>query len=169
MTFRNTYVAPMTTSASSVITAINTRRPGLKPAKQHMLMFFMQGHHLAWRDRALFDEPMHATERAVEIDASADSAEPQITDEAALNTIGYVIARYSALSPADLRTLIQASQPWQTATKPGSESRIEWAHLRDWFQRPDETDDPDDERPNRAEVAAAEAYLTSRARKLAAV
>ncbi len=155
----------MTSSANSVIAAMGTRRPGLKPAKLHMLLFFAQGHHLARRGRALFDESMYATERAVEVEGVPQEDTSPLHSEEALNTVGYVVTRYSALSPADLRTLIQASQPWQAATKPGSGPRIEWAHLRDWFQRPEETDDPDDERPTRAEVAEVENYLASRRRQ----
>jgi hypothetical protein len=33
--------------------------------------------------------------------------------------------------------------------------------LTDWFRRPDETDDPDDERPNRAEMAEAMRFWRS--------
>jgi hypothetical protein len=95
---------------------------------------------------------------------AASGEAPPVTSERDLNTIGYVLSRYSALSPADLRTLVQASMPWQLAMKSTSSPRIEWAWLRDWFRRPDEIDDPDDERPSRADVAEAEAYLASRRR-----
>lgn len=85
-----------------------------------------------------------------------------ITSAALLGTISDVVIRYSGLSPADLRTLVQAAQPWQLARKAGDDARIERTWLTDWFRRADETDDPDDERPTRAERAEAEAYLISR-------
>jgi len=155
------YVARMT-SASAVIAAIDARRPGLKPAKKHLLLFFAQGHHLAWASEPLFSEDLYTTDRGVTLqDTDLEDASP-ITSEAQLGTISNVIIRYSGLSPADLRTLVQASQPWQLARKAGDDARIEQAWLTDWFRRPDETDDPDDERPNRAERAEAEAYLASR-------
>lgn len=157
------YLAAMT-SANAVITAIDARKPGMKPAKQHLLLFFAQGHHVAWSGEPLFGEPMAATDRGVTVEIPAAGG-ADIADEAPLNTIGYVVMRYAALSPADLRTLIQASQPWQAATKPGAGQLIDLNDLRDWFRRPDETDDPDDERPNRAEMAEAEAYLASRGRR----
>jgi uncharacterized phage-associated protein len=159
------YRPPMTTSASSVIAAIEARRPGLTTAKLHLLLFFAQGHHLAHSDDPLFAEALYATERGVSLDDVHDETASTPTAEGQLNSIGYVVSRYGALSHADLRTLVQASTPWQLAMKSTSSPRIEWAWLRDWFRRPDETDDPDDERPNRAEVAEVEAYLASRGRR----
>jgi uncharacterized phage-associated protein len=152
----------MTTSAYSVIAAIDERRPGMKPGKQQLLLFFAQGHHLVWGGVPLFAEKMVATDRGVTAETSADEDTTEITSEALLNTIGYVVMRYAALSPADLRTLIEASRPWQDARKPDIGPYIDLDQLRDWFLRPDETDDPDDERPSRAEVADVEAYLASR-------
>ncbi|GAA1613507.1 hypothetical protein GCM10009828_046940 [Actinoplanes couchii] len=147
-----------------MIIAMDARRPGLSTAKKHLLMFFAQGHHLAWADEPLFAEALYATENGVTLhDMDTADAVP-IDDEALHATITDVIVRYSALSPADLRTLVQASLPWQLAQKPGGGTRIERAWLTDWFRRPDETDDPDDERPDRAERAEAEAYLAARGR-----
>lgn len=136
-------------NANSVTAAIDARRPGLKLAKQHLLLFFVQGHHLAHFGSPLFDEPITATDHGVTVPGADGSPAEQPDSEGPLNTIGYVIERYSALSPADLRTLIQSSQPWQAAT-----GHIDPEALRAWFRRDDETDDPDDERPNRAERAA---------------
>ena len=155
------YVAPMSTTANSVITAIEARRPGLTPAKKRLLLFFCQGHHLAHFDDPLFAEAVYAGEQGISLDDAYDEPAPAPTDEGLLNTIGYVVARYGALSHADLRTLMQASTPWQLAMKSTNGPRIEWVWLRDWFRRPDETDDPNDERPNRAEVAEVEAYLAT--------
>jgi uncharacterized phage-associated protein len=152
----------MTTSANAVIAAIDAERPGLTPGKKLLLLFFCQGHHLASHDEALFVQPMYATDRGITVDETFGEPAPPPEDAGQLDSIGYVVERYAGLVPADLRTLIHASQPWQAATKPGGGPRIEWAHLRDWFRRPDETDDPDDERPNRAEMAAAAALWQDR-------
>jgi uncharacterized phage-associated protein len=156
------YRAPMTTSANSVIAAIDIRRPGLKLRKKVLLLFFAQGHHLAFSGEPLFDEPIYATKDSVTVEGLTGEPSGQPTAEDALGTITDIVVRYSALSPAELRTLVQASTPWQVASKPGPDSRIDWAHLRDWFNRPEETDDPDDERPSRVERDEASAYLTSR-------
>lgn len=146
------YVAPMTFSADSVITAIDARRPGLKLVKKHLLLFFAQGHHVAHFGVPLFGEPIIATDRGVTVRDADGAPSDQPDSEGALNTVGYVVERYSALSPADLRTLIQASRPWQAAT--GSTGHVALDALQDWFRRDDETNDPDDERPDRAERAA---------------
>lgn len=137
-------------SAKSVIAAIDARRPGLKPAKKHLLLFFAQGHHIAHFGVPLFGEPIVATDRGVTV-ATEGSPVEQPDGEGPLNTIGYVVERYGSLTPADLRTLVQSSQPWQLAALTGGLVNI--GALRDWFRRDDETDDPDDERPNRAERA----------------
>ncbi len=135
-------------SANSVIAAIDARRPGLKLAKKHLLLFFAQGHHVAHFNSSLFDEPITATDRGVTVDADGSPAE-QPDSEGPLNTIGYVVERYGSLAPADLRALITASQPWQLARG----GHINLDDLAAWFRRDDETNDPDDERPNRAERA----------------
>jgi uncharacterized phage-associated protein len=139
------------TTANAVIAAIDARWPGLKLAKQHSLLFFAQGHHMAHFSRPLFDEPITATDRGVAVPDADGSPAEQPGGEGALNTIGYVIERYGSLSPSDLRTLIQASQPWQLAALTGGVVNV--GALQDWFRRDDETDNPDDERPNRAERA----------------
>jgi hypothetical protein len=145
----------VTFSANSAIAAIEARRPGLKLGKKHSLLWFIQGHHLAHFGTPLFDEPIHATERRTVTIAGADGAPCAQPDrEGPLNTIGYVIERYGSLSPADLRTLIRASQPWLNGRVGCLTNEVDLDDLRDWFLRDDETNDPDDERPNRAEKAA---------------
>ncbi len=148
------YVAPMTTTVNAVIKVMDINRPGLSETKRNLLLFFCQGHHLALGGDALFAEALYATDHGIDVHIAT---EPDATDSpsgGALNTIGAVIMRYADLSPADLRTLIHASAPWQLAMKSTAGSRIEWAWLRDWFRRPDETDDPDDSRPTKSQLAA---------------
>lgn len=147
------YSAQMT-SVNSIIAAIEIRRPGLSDVKTQLLLFFCQGHHLAHCGDALFVEPMYAADRGVAVeDVHGEPASP-LRGEGPLNTIGGVLERYGDLSPADLRTLVEASLPWQMAIKSSTSPRIEWAWLRDWFRRPDETNDPDDDRLTDAQVAA---------------
>ncbi len=146
----------VTFSANSVIAAIDARRPGLTLAKKHSLLFFVQGHHGAHFGVPLFDEPIYATDGGVTVPVADGCPADQPTAEGPLNTIGYVVERYASLSPTDLRTLIRESQPWLAASGAGNYINvIDLDVLRDWFRRDDETNDPDDERPNRAERAAA--------------
>jgi len=155
------YVAPMT-SVNSVIAAIAARRPDMSDTKTQLLLFFCQGHHLANFDDPLFTEPIYATDRGVTVDDVPGKPAPTPDSERALTTIGHTLTRYGNLSPADLRTLVQASMPWQLAMKATTGPRIEWAWLRDWFRRPEETDDPDDEKFTKAEAVEAAAFLRSR-------
>ncbi|BCY08861.1 hypothetical protein [Actinoplanes sp. L3-i22] len=144
----------MTTSIHSVIKTIEINRPGLSDTKRNLLLYFCQGHYLALGGDALFAEALFATDRGVDLDdvgVEPDALEPP--DAGAVNTILGVLTRYADLSPADLRTLVLASAPWKSAMQIPSEPRIEWAWLRDWFTRPDETDDPADERPTRKQLA----------------
>lgn len=144
-------------SARSVADAIDARRPGLKPGKVCSLMFFVQGHHAAHFGVPLFREPLVVTDRGVVVRPARMNA-PDLLDEGDLNTIGYVVERYGSLSPADLRTLIMASRPWLI---PEIGDEIDIRDLADWFRRDDETNDPDDERPNRAERAQVAAMFES--------
>lgn len=157
------YRAPMT-SVHSVIAAIDARRPDLSDTKTQLLLFFCQGHHLANFGDPLFTEPIYATDRGVAVDDVPGKPAPPPDGDRPLTTIGYALTRYANLSPADLRTLVQAAMPWQLAMKSTAGPRIEWAWLRDWFRRPDETDDPDDERFTKTEAAEAAAFLRSRRR-----
>jgi hypothetical protein len=150
----STYPALMTPSTSTVIAAIDARRPGLSDTKRNLLLYFCQGHQLAHSGDPLFVEPLYATDHGVETSEPADTPQGEPLSPGQLNTVADVLNRYSDLSPCDLRTLVQASIPWQLAIKSTLGSRIEWAWLRDWFRRPDETDDPDDSRPTQAQIAA---------------
>lgn len=149
-------------SANSVLAAIDARRPGLKLAKKHSLLFFVQGHHIAHFGVPLFDEPILTFNRGVTVPDAVGGAAGQIDSEGPLNTIGYAIERYSALSPADLRTLIQTSRPWLDAVGSQGNGAIDLGALRVWFLRDNETNDPDDERPNRAERAMVDQIWKSR-------
>lgn len=141
----------MTVTADQVLAAIDARQPGLKLGKLHLLLFFAQGHHLGHFGTPLFGEPIVATDTGVTVHDADGSPAAQPSNEGELNTIGYVVDRYSSLSPADLRALIVASEPWQQ-TGPGRV--VDLDVLMGWFRRDDETNDPDDERPNRADRAA---------------
>lgn len=133
------YLAPMTTSADTVIDAINDRQPGLSPARQHLMLFFCQGHHLADTGAPLFAEPIYAVLAGAHIDLEVD-AEPDTTaiSNRQLGTVGYVLHRYGGMSLADLSTLVVASSAWQLARQAGDDARIEWMWLTDWFRRPAE-------------------------------
>jgi hypothetical protein len=64
--------------------------------------------------------------------------------EAELNTVGYVISRYGALSGRDLEILTHHEDPWLRADElrePGGRARIEREWMREYFSADAATDD----------------------------
>src|SRR5262249_62216577 len=58
-------------------------------------------------------------------------------DEAQLNTVGYVISRYGALTGQDLENLTHSETPWQLADRlrrPGESARIEAEWITQHFR-----------------------------------
>jgi hypothetical protein len=54
---RGQYPATMTVSAHDVAAVLRERLPGLPTLKLHKLLYYVQGHHLAALDAALFGGP----------------------------------------------------------------------------------------------------------------
>lgn len=131
------YRPPMTTSANSVIAAINQRRPSQSDDRKHLLLFFCQGHHLALTGSPLFAEPMYATPAGVQVQVDPAADLDQMTNRQ-LGTVGYVLHRYAGMDNADLQSLVQISSAWQLARRDPDDTRIEWMWLTDWFRRPSE-------------------------------
>jgi hypothetical protein len=71
---------------------------------------------------------------------------PAELGEAELNTIGYVLSRYGALSGVDLRHLTHSEQPWRDADNRrihGTSARIPIEAIRDYFTSAQSDDEPD--------------------------
>lgn len=65
-------------------------------------------------------------------------------DEAGLNTLGYVVSRYSALSAHDLEHLTHSEDPWQEANarrSPGTSVKIPAESIASYFRRADADED----------------------------
>ncbi|HSV65240.1 MAG TPA: type II toxin-antitoxin system antitoxin SocA domain-containing protein [Mycobacteriales bacterium] len=142
----------MVLSAHDVAAELRRRMPGLPTVKLHKLLYYCQGHHLADLSEPLFAETITAWDmgpvvgelwRAEKDGETPPPAKP--LDEGALNTIGYVMSRYGALTGNDLKHLTHAEMPWLRANKqrqPGRRVRIEAEWLADYFRFEDT--DPDD-------------------------
>jgi uncharacterized phage-associated protein len=113
--------------------------------KLHKLLYYCQGHHLAHFDEPLFVETVSAWDMGpvvgqlwkAERDSAAAAEPPLELGEAELNTIGYVVSRYGALTGLDLEHLTHAEDPWQLADRSrsrGGSVRIEREWLRDYFR-----------------------------------
>jgi uncharacterized phage-associated protein len=165
----------MILSARDVAAEIRKRLPGVGTVKLHKLLYYAQGHHLATFGTPLFKDTIsawdmgpvvgslwHAEREAVPADA------PSLLTEAELNTVGYVISRYGALSGTDLRHLTHSEQPWPDANRrrrPGTSVRIPVEAIEDYFASVDLEDDAEGGEPLDADAVAAwlkdaEAQLT---------
>jgi uncharacterized phage-associated protein len=154
---REPYPEAMTLSARDVAAALRDRLPGLPTKKLHKLLYYCQGHHLAAFDEPLFSENISAWDMGPVVgtlwygerqgDLSAVPP-PREMDEAQLNTIGYVLSRYGALTGQDLENLTHSEQPWQLADsgrRPGESACIKLEWIKRYFRTRGSTDDEEDE------------------------
>ncbi len=130
-------------SAADVAEELKRRLPGLAVKKQHKLLYYCQGHHLAAFGEPLFADTISAWDMGpvvgqlwyAEREGTTAPAGAALT-EAQLNTIGYVISRYGGLTGADLERLSHGEPPWQDADKtrrPGTSAKIPLESLRAYF------------------------------------
>lgn len=141
---REPYPGAMPASAHAIAAALRERLPGLPTKKLHKLLYYSQGHHLATFGKPLFTETISAWDMGPVVgtlwrdEKTGDIAEghlPQL-GEAELNTVGYVLSRYGALSGSDLENLTHSETPWQWANsqrRPGESTRIELDWIADFF------------------------------------
>ena len=151
------YPEPMTLSARDVAAALREQRPGLPTKKLHKLLYYCQAHHLAVFDEPLFSETISAWDMGPVVGAlwyeekQGDLSAPhprRAMDEAQLNTIGYVLSRYGALTGQDLENLTHSEQPWQLADsgrRPGESARIKLEWIKHYFRARASTEDEEDE------------------------
>jgi uncharacterized phage-associated protein len=138
----------MAVSARDVAAALRERLPGLETKKLHKLLYYCQGHHLATFGEPLFSDTISAWDMGPVVGTlwheerfSAPPDEPGLAaappGEAELNTVGYVVSRYGALTGKDLEHLTHSETPWQTANKmrqPGGRVTIRPEWIRDYFR-----------------------------------
>jgi uncharacterized phage-associated protein len=145
----------MTVSARDVATVLRARLAGLPTKKLHKLLYYCQGHHLATFDEPLFEETISAWDMGPVVGTlwyeekhDQAPARPADLDEAQLNTVGYVISRYGALTGLDLENLTHSESPWRRADqgrRPNTSARIEPEWIKEYFSTQGAADDPADE------------------------
>jgi len=148
------YAASMPVSAREVAAELRKRHPGLPTVKLHKLLYYCQGHHLATFGVPLFTEWISAWDMGPVVGAlwyaersghAVESGTP--LDEAGLNTIGYVLSRYGALTGRDLYHLTHGEAPWRLADagrSPGTSVRIPTTSIESYFRSaagPDEDEE----------------------------
>src|SRR5437773_7443863 len=110
----------MALSAHDVAAALRERLPGLPTKKLHKLLYYCQGHHLAAFGEPLFFEAICAYDMGpVVVTVWKDEQHGDVPpdrarlSEAQLNTVGYVVSRYGALTGRELEILTHGETPWQ--------------------------------------------------------
>lgn len=146
----------MIVSADVVARVLRDRLPGLPVKKLHKLLYYCQGHHLAAMGEPLFGETISAWDMGPVVgelwhQEKHGAGQPAATvelDEAQLNTIGYVLSRYGALTGLDLENLTHSETPWQLADRdrrPHESARIERDWMRDYFRTSGAADGGEDD------------------------
>jgi len=144
-------------SAHDVAAELRQRLPGVGTKKLHKLLYYCQGHHLAAFGTPLFKETISAWDMGPAVgtlwhherESGVTGAPPASLTEAQLNTIGYVISRYGALTGADLEHLTHSETPWQEANRrrtPGTSAKMTIESIKSYFLRAG-ADDSDSETP----------------------
>ena len=157
------YPLGMAVSAHDVAAVLRERLPGLGTKKLHKLLYYCQGHHLAAFDEPLFVETISAWDMGPvvanlwkdEQQGDVRTARADLT-EAQLNTIGYVLSRYGALTGRDLEHLTHVETPWQLADSqrsPGGSVRIEREWIKVYFKTTGAAAEEDEIPLDSAEVA----------------
>jgi uncharacterized phage-associated protein len=134
----------VTLSACDVAAALRDRLPGLPTKKLHKLLYYCQGHHLAIFDEPLFSGTISAWDMGpvvgnlwhAEKQGEISTAHREM-DEAQLNTVGYVVSRYGALTGQDLEHLTHSEDPWKLADsgrRPGESTRIKPEWIKHYFK-----------------------------------
>ena len=99
--------------------------------KLHALVYYAQAWSLAWDDRPLFDDPIHAwpvgpvaptLHEALQGTFECNSSHPALSnptelDDAARETVAAVLDYYSEWRPQQLSDLTRAELPWQKARR----------------------------------------------------
>jgi uncharacterized phage-associated protein len=133
----------MPVSAYDVAAVLRDRVSHVPVKKLHKLLYYCQGHHMAAFNEPLFTESLSAWDMGPVVGqlwyAERQRLAPETVrplTEAQLNTVGYVLSRYGALTGMDLERLTHNEPPWQQANcrrHPGESARIDGDLLRQYF------------------------------------
>lgn len=154
VTATRSYPPTMLLSVHEVAAELRARQPGMGRLKLHKLLYYCQGHHLATFGEPLFAETISAWDHGPVVgqlwfaeDRGSEQPPSAEAGEGELNTIGYVMSRYGALSGRDLERLAHNEDPWRLADadrKPRTSTRIPREWIRDYFVREARDEDDDD-------------------------
>ena len=112
-------VVAVTARAADVATQLRAMLPGAGTVKIHKLLYYVQGHHLAWHGTPAFSEPIEAwVNGPVVADLwRAERYEPprekRSLDPRILEVVFVVVSRYGHLTGRDLIKLTHNEDPWR--------------------------------------------------------
>jgi uncharacterized phage-associated protein len=147
------YVPDDVFHASDVAAELRRRLPGIGAKKLHKLLYYCQGHHLADIGQPLFTESIAAWDMGPVVgelwkheQTTRQAATNRVLDQAALNTVGYVVSRYGALTGRDLQILSHGEAPWTLATARGRAAgdrspKLSHGDMQRFFQSAEGDDD----------------------------
>lgn len=148
-------MAVTTVSAHDVAEELRRRLPGLAVKKQHKLLYYCQGYHLAAFGHPLFAESVSAWDMGPVVgqlwhqEREGERPTRRVDlDEGQLNTVGYVLSRYGGLSGTELERLTHQEPPWLEADKErrlSGRQRIEPEIMARYFRSIDEDAGEDDD------------------------
>jgi len=141
--------------AADVAAELRRRLPGIGAKKLHKLLYYCQGHHLADIRHPLFIESIAAWDMGPVVgelwtQEQTVSPPPATTtgalSQAALNTIGYVVSRYGALTGRDLAILSHGEPPWLIAHARGRSTgdrspKLSHQDMRQFFESSEDDED----------------------------
>ncbi|MEO7261315.1 MAG: type II toxin-antitoxin system antitoxin SocA domain-containing protein [Jatrophihabitantaceae bacterium] len=140
-----------TYSAHDVASEIRKRLPNVPVKKLHKLLYYCQGWHAASFGRPMFYESISAWDMGPVVGqlwfAEKQMGAAQVAqemEEDALNTVGFVLSRYGALSGMELERLTHSEPPWQEADagrEPHGSQKIEIEAMLRFFSAPADEED----------------------------
>lgn len=124
----NANVALVTARASDVAALLRELASGASIVKVHKLLYYVQGHHLAWHGRPAFPEAIEAWANGPVVaelwkaEKYDPPAEPGSLDTSVLEVAHMVASRYGHLSGRDLIKLTHNENPWRDLAESDDEA-----------------------------------------------
>lgn len=118
----------VTARAADVAASLRSRLAGSGDVKVHKLLYYVQGHHLAWHGRPAFVETIEAWVNGPVVadlwrsEKYEPPAEPAAIDNDVLEVVCMVASRYGHLTGKDLIKLSHNEDPWRDLSESDDET-----------------------------------------------
>lgn len=130
------------TTAFDISCALRERLPDIGAVRQHKMLYYAQGWHLAFTGRPLFPEVIEAWDKGpvvadlwrVERAGKVVDQNRTLNDEE-LSTVEFVVRRYGALNARELISLSHQEAPWLNAYDRTRRTEITLEALQTFFEQ----------------------------------